>query len=129
MIYQIAGIEEEEGFIDLPTVYLKDKIPVTLQDAPNQQEVDMWEHMRGTVTEELPRIQGVDCIPKVTLMIGMNIPAATTPLQVQRGEVGQPYAVQTPIGWLIYGIQKSRSADKVQSFFCRHQVTGGSPDH
>ena len=119
---QIAGIEEEEGFIDLPTVYLKDKIPVTLQEAPNQQEVDMWEHMRGTVTEELPRIQGVDCIPKVTLMIGMNIPAATTPLRVQRGEVGQPYAVQTPIGWLIYGIQKSRSADKVQSFFCRHQV-------
>lgn len=122
---QIAGIGENEEFIDLPAVYLKDKIPVTLDDAPSQEEIDAWKYLRDTATLEFPEIKGVDCLPMVTLMIGMNVPAITTPIQVKRGELGQPYAIQTPIGWLTYGIQKTRSADKVQSFFCQHEVQEG----
>ncbi len=57
------------------------------------------------------------CLPKVSLMVGMNVPAASTPLDIRRGELGQPYAVKSPLGWLVFGIM-GPSKMKIDAHFC-----------
>ena len=100
-ILQVGGLDCKT-FIDLPTVYEKDIIPVTAQDAPKQEDLVKWKHLSSI---EVPDLDGIpDSIPKVTLMIGNNTPAVVTPLETQIGSLGQPYAVRTPVGWMIYGL-------------------------
>ncbi len=96
---QVAGIEGGE-FIDLPEVYVKNNIPVSPQDMVRNDNLKEWPHLSHI---SLPELEG-HAIPKVTLMVGMNIPAATMPLEVITGDVGAPYGVRTPLGWVIYGV-------------------------
>ena len=59
------------------------------------------------------------CIPKVSLMIGNNTPAATMPLKITTGNLGEPYAILTPLGWTVYGIPGKLSiTDVVAAHFC-----------
>ena len=36
-------------------------------------------------------------------MIGSNVPAASQPIETITGMIGEPYAIRSPLGWLIYG--------------------------
>ena len=78
---------------------MKDSMPVTLRDAPSQGDLNKWNHLKHI---KLPDSRNSD-IPKVTLMIGVNVPAASTPLEMSAGNLGDPYAMRTPLGWLVYG--------------------------
>ena len=112
---QVGNIEGN-SFIDLPSVFIKDSIPVTMDDAPTQEDLDRWEHLRHI---RLPQLKG-HCIPRVTLMIGSKVPAATTPLETAYGKLGDPYALRTPLGWLVYGLPgKMRNQSEVSVNFCR----------
>ena len=66
---------------------------------------------RSTATtstlHELPYLAGID-IPKVDnkdvmLLIGTDTPAAHIPLEVRSGDVDQPYAIRSRLGWAIRG--------------------------
>ncbi|XP_030834729.1 apical junction molecule-like [Strongylocentrotus purpuratus] len=50
---QIAGVKEKE-FINLPPIYVKDGIPVTVSDAPTQKDLKRWKHLKDI---ELPEIK------------------------------------------------------------------------
>ena len=111
-----VGSIDGANFIDLPTVYIKDKIPVNTDDAPTQGDLDRWSHLRDI---QLPKLQGSN-IPHVTLMIGMNVPAASTPLQMSCSKIGEPYAIKSPLGWLVYGLPgKLKYQNDVNVNFCR----------
>ena len=113
---QVGNIDGT-SFVDLPSVFVKDSIPVTMEDAPTQEEIDRWEHLRHIT---LPQLNGRHCIPKVTLMIGSSVPAATTPFEVVYGELGDPYAIRSPLGWLVYGLPgKMRNQPEINVNFCR----------
>ena len=51
-----------------------------------------------------------------TILIGINVPAATIPLEIRAEKVGQPYAIKSPLGWLIYGLPGKNA--NIQSLFC-----------
>ena len=106
---QICSIDSDT-YIDLPTVYMKDNIPVnTLEDAPTESDPNRWNHLRHI---QLPDSRDID-IPKVTLMIGVNVPAASANL-------GDPNAIRTPLGWLIYGLPgKLKGQPEISVNFCR----------
>ena len=97
---QIGSIDGTT-FIDLPDAYIKD-IPVDEQEILTQRDINKWKHMQSVKLPKLDTTQA--CLPKVTMMIGINVPAATTPLETRVGDIGQPYAVKSPLGWLVYGL-------------------------
>ncbi len=104
-------------FIDLPTVFVKDNLPVGLEDVPTQADLDKWEHLQQIKLPELTS----NCIPKVTIMIGSNVPEATLPLEVVTSEIpNQPYAIRSPLGWLVYGLPgKLTDQNDINVNFCR----------
>ena len=106
---QLGSIDGHD-FIDLPAVYMKDAMPVTVKDGPTQKDMSQWNHLKHI---NLPEPRNID-IPKVSLMIGINVPAASTPLEMLAGKLGDPYAIRTPLGWLVYGLP-GKLKDRVKS--------------
>ena len=112
---QVGNIEGTST-IDLPQVFVKDSLPVSMEDVPTQPDIDKWDHLRHI---RLPRLTN-NCIPRVTMIIGSNVPAATLPLQIVSGKMGDPYAVKTPLGWLVYGLPgKFTDQQDIEVNFCR----------
>ncbi|XP_038073422.1 uncharacterized protein LOC119741653 [Patiria miniata] len=96
---QLSSIDGDT-FIDLPAVFMKDSMPVTMKEAPTQRDLNEWSHLKQI---KLPDQRNID-IPKVSLMIGVNVPAASLPLETAAGHLGDPYAIRSPLGWLVYGL-------------------------
>ncbi|XP_072025211.1 uncharacterized protein [Amphiura filiformis] len=111
----LVGDLNQKNFIPLPQVYIEDKIPVSAKDAPTQEDLRRWAHLCDIQLPVIP--SEYPCIPEVTMMIGSNTPAASMPLEVATGEIGEPYAILTPLGWAVYGIP-GRSSQQVQTYFC-----------
>ena len=119
-----VGRIDKENFVDLPAVYLKDGIPVLVKDKPSQEDVNKWRHLAHI------QIPGLDStsnreytyIPKVTILIGSNAPAATMPSKTAIGEVGEPHGIYTPLGWAIYGIPGKLNNQVLAHFCSTHTV-------
>ena len=125
---QISGLEGNK-FIDLPQVYLQDGLPVSTQDMPTQEDLKSWDHLSHIEVPSIP--SNYYNMPKVSLMIGNSVPAATMPLKTSCGELGEPYAIYTPLGWAVYGIPgKLQGEDKVLAHFCKSHavVKDGAED-
>jgi hypothetical protein len=113
-----VGDVDEDSFIDLPEVYVKDDIPVGLEDMVVQEDLQEWQHLSHL---QLPILQGPS-LSKVTVIIGSNVPAATMPLQTITSIPGEPYAIKTPLGWVVYGIF-GKPKDQVSVNFCKTHGT------
>ena len=114
---QIGDIEGTT-FIDLPEVYVRDQIPVGKNDIPAEKDVKKWKHLQDIKVPKLQSTTNSDCIPRVTILVGINVPAATTPLESKIGKIGEPYALKTPLGWLMYGVPGT--SDRATSVnFCK----------
>jgi len=64
-------------------------------------------------------------LSQVSLLIGQDVPEALIPLEVSRGNAGDPYAVRTLLGWCLNGpIGKRTSVDACVNFLCaeRHKI-------
>jgi hypothetical protein len=46
------------------------------------------------------------------------VPAATTPLEIRIGTVGEPYAIRSPLGWLVHGILSRSTEEAVSVHVC-----------
>ena len=121
---QVGDIHGGE-FLDLPEVYIKEEIPVAKEDIPTQDDINKWKHLRCIRLPQLRRQGSVICINEVTLMIGSNVPAATQPLESRTGIIGEPYAIRSPLGWLIYGTMSAKTADAVAVHFSRVRDLNG----
>jgi transposase InsO family protein len=106
------------SFVDLPDVYVKD-MPVTDEDIPKQRDIDKWTHLQDIRLPDLEETENSHCvIPRVSLMIGSNVPAASQPLECRTGKIGQPYAVKSPLGWMIHGLVSKGTQKSVAAHFC-----------
>ena len=115
------GSIDGSTFIDLPEAYLKDQIPVGKNEIPTERDLQRWKHLKTLKLPSLPGENNMNCIPRVTILIGVNVPAATTPLESKVGNVGEPYALRTPLGWLIYGVHGNASSNNTttSAHFCK----------
>ena len=79
---------------------------------------DNHEHLKD-IPYSPPRSQ-------VKLLIGLDNPEALVPLSIKRGNVGDPYAVETLLGWTINGpdlCRTSASAKVISNFICTRSVS------
>ena len=120
-----VGSLDGTSFLDLPTVYVKDQLPVNRDDIPTQDDIAKWNHLKDANIQipKLPR----NChqIADVTVMIGMNVPAASAPLEVVLGDTGEPYAQRSQLGWIVYGLpgKPNQDRDEIKINFCKVQNT------
>ena len=88
--------------VSLPTVYSKDKMPVTSSHIPTQSDISCWEHLQDI------EVLAVDA--EVELLIGGNVPDAYTPFEVRTGPTGSPHGTRTRLGWIFWNVLRSPSA-------------------
>ena len=110
------GDVDGKSFLDLPEVYLKDQIPISQNDIPDQENIKRFKHLSSISLPKLPS-STADCIPRVTILVGINVPEATTPLESKIGKMGEPYAIRSPLGWLIYGVPGA-DIKNISAHFC-----------
>ena len=104
-LFDIQG----ENFIDLPKVFTTPKLPVSKENMATQQDAEKWSHLKDI---EIPEIDA-----EVSLLIGSDVPQALEPLEIRRGQRGEPYATRTALGWVVNGpIGRTGSAPHSASF-------------
>ena len=86
-------------------------------DIPSQEDIARWNHLEGVKIPKLP--SDYYQIEDVTVMIGTNIPTASAPLEVVLGDEGEPYALRSQLGWVIYGLPGKPNQQEVQVNFCK----------
>ena len=84
-----------KNVISMPRVYARCTLPINM-NVVNQADIDRWVHLQDI---NFPSVS----MQKVTLLIGQDIPEALIPLEVRRGNIGEPYATRTTLGWSING--------------------------
>ncbi len=124
---QVSDLEGST-FIDLPDVYLQESMPVTVKDAPKQEDLDRWKHLRDIRLPELNRSRH-HIIPEVTIMLGSNVPATSQPLEVKSGDIGEPYAIRSILGWMVYGIISADVERAISVHFSRVTSVQRSSDN
>jgi len=103
---------DENNFIALPVLYTRTEIPVTKDDIPTQEDVDLWPHLGGIY---LPNVSA-----EIGLLIASDVPEALDPLEVKNSEHGGPYASRTRIGWVVNGpLGRYHQGSHATSFFVK----------
>ena len=110
--YLIKGLEisslDGANYFDLPTMYTKDEMPVSIQHIPTQNDISQWSHLSDVF---LPRINS-----SIGLLIGNNVPNAYTPLEVRTGPVDTPHATKSCLGWIPWNILRQKGCENNQSY-------------
>ncbi|XP_072048282.1 uncharacterized protein [Amphiura filiformis] len=112
-----VGDLKAQSFVDLPTVYVKE-MPVTGNDIPKQTELEKWSHLRDIKFPDLTQEPSRHCVPRVSLMIGNNVPAASQPMEVKTGKMGEPFVIKSTIGWKIHGLVSEETREHLAAHFC-----------
>ena len=87
--------------IKLPTVYSKDKMPVSKIHIPTTDDLVQWPHLQHI---DLPHIDS-----NIDLLIGNNVPDAYSPIEVVSGPRGTPHVVKTLLGWVPWNVIRAES--------------------
>ena len=80
----------------IPKVWAVDKLPPVANNIPSAEELDRSEHLKHL---KISNIQS-SC---VMLLIRIDVPEVIIPLEVRRGNVGEPGALRSPCGWSVVG--------------------------
>ncbi|XP_071181279.1 uncharacterized protein [Mytilus edulis] len=104
--YAVSGLQvldlEMNDVVELPRVYTKDEMPVSVDHIPKQEEISKWSHLSG--------IKWPNLDASIGLMIGNNVPDAYTPFEVATGPSGSPHG----LGWIIWNmIRECTGTNKV----------------
>ncbi len=92
--------------LPIPSVLAREAVPIGTQNIVTDFDEQLWPHLQGF---EVPRVHEGE----VTLLIGQDIPEALAPISVVRGRPGEPYAVQTSLGWSVCGPMKGKEKTRV----------------
>ena len=111
----ISPVDNENVKYHLKSVYTQPKISVKEQHIADSKEILNYSYM-----SEVNLPQGT---PKsVSLIIGQDNPHLLTPLEVKRGNPGEPVATKTLLGWSISGPLNSGYDEDVSSHFIENDV-------
>ncbi len=76
--------------------------------AANNEEVRLWDHLRGVTPCKTPS--------NMELLIGLDVPQAFIPLEVRTGSHREPFAISTPLRWTVNGSIRNDGDDLSDSF-------------
>jgi hypothetical protein len=84
--------------IPLPTTYTRNDIPLDENHIPTPKTANRWSHL-SRIEDLLAPMQACPA----GLLIGYNCPRALAPLTSIVGKDGEPFAVETELGWSVVG--------------------------
>ena len=97
----------------LDRVLTTERLPIGEKHFASNKELRKWPHLDGI---SLPEIQE----HRVSILIGSDRPDIIDDnSEIRRGARGQPYAVNTPLGWTVYGPMGGPDSDGVHVNFVR----------
>ena len=86
---------------------MTERLPIGEKHFANNREIRKWPYLDGI---EPPEVD--EC--KVSILIGSDRPdIIENNSEIRRGIKGQPYAVNTPLGWTVYGPMGEPGGDGV----------------
>ncbi|KAI2661726.1 G2 and S phase-expressed protein 1 [Labeo rohita] len=91
---EVSGLEENT-FVELSKVFTQKSIPVSMENIPQQHDVDKWPYLSEV---KLPQIDA-----GVEILIGNKEYKLLEPWQVNNSKHNGPYAVKTVLGWILNG--------------------------
>ena len=93
-----------------------DNISVSLNSLPQESDIKKWKHFQGI---DIPQIDA----KQVGLLIGTDCPSMFWTLEERRGELNEPYARLTLLGWTIIGPAENEDKDEHQvNFIQTHSI-------
>ena len=116
----VRGIHEST-MVNLPVLYSRDTIPVKRSHIPTTETANKWNHL-NTLCDVIPEMQECD----VGLLIEYNCPQALAPREVITGNINEPYAQKTDLGWSI--VEMNSTDSKVEDSVSHKIVTIHVPD-
>ncbi|KAL9984440.1 hypothetical protein ACROYT_G006731 [Oculina patagonica] len=108
----VRGLRMDEE-IELNRVWTVDTLRLPQGSPPTKEDAAQWPNLNGV---DFPRIQN----DKVSLLIECDVPEAHWVCDQRRGRRGQPYAVLTPLGWILLGPLNSSERDCFSVNFVRY---------
>ncbi|XP_041422759.1 uncharacterized protein LOC108719567 isoform X1 [Xenopus laevis] len=103
--------------LDLPPAYTKDDIPLDGDRIPTCETANKWEHL-PVISHEMSPLKEFG----VGLLIGYDCPEALVPRKVITGGKGEPYAVQTDLGWGVVGGKQQIANSRQVTGLC-HRIS------
>lgn len=103
--------------LDLPPAYTKDDIPLDRDRIPTCETTKKWEHL-SVISHEMSPLKEFG----VGLLIGYDCLEALVPRRVITGGKGEPYTVQTDLGWGIVGGKQQIANSRQVTVLC-HQIS------
>ena len=79
-------------------------MPIETSAVFNSSDLALLNHLKDI---DLPEL--VD--KSLGMLIGMNCKSALKPLEWRSGAINEPDAIRTPLGWVVYGCNKSPFSD------------------
>ena len=119
---QVRGFRSKDT-IPLPACYDREDIPTNRSHIPLPQTAAKWSHLRE-LESLIPPMQ--DC--QVGLLIGYDCSQALAPINSVLGREGQPYAIETKLGWSIVG-GETRRMESFDAFGISHRVFTQTHSH
>ena len=109
----VSALDGDDPIV-LDKVWTVDRLPISKQSVPSDEDVSQWPHLKGV---KFPRLDGEEKV--VSILIGNDVPEAHWVYDERRGRRKQPYAVRTPLGWTLLGCLNSSAAKEAQVSFVR----------
>ena len=82
--------------IKLNQVLAVDRLPKAAGNAPCQEDIGKWPHLKGVEVFQDP-------IEQIDLLIGVDNPVVFHVLETRRGKEEEPYAIRYSLGWTVIG--------------------------
>ena len=86
---------QEENIVELPVVFIRPKLPVSVETTAKQEDLDRWPHLSDVTIHTIEADVG--------LLIGSDVPEAMEPKEVRSSKNGGPYATRTVFSWVVNG--------------------------
>ena len=92
---------DQDNVMELPPLYVLDRIPVVTDDVPSQEDVERWTYLQ----EASVTLRTLEAEEEIGLLIGGNAGSVMEPLDFCPSQDGGPYAILTRFGWVLGGLK------------------------
>ena len=110
---QISDISGLMAPVHINRVTVHESLNIDAQYIPTNEEIRHWRHLEEVELHENKNTS----TKKVQLLIGNDMSDLLCPLEVRKGNQGEPFAVRLPVGWAVTGSVNFAKNKSVSSFF------------
>ena len=92
----VSDMDEREEPKKITNVTVRPCLNIDLSGLANRCDLDQWHHLSDIVIPEVNADQ-------VHLLIGQDCSDLLVPLDIRKGQLGEPFAIRTFLGWAVNG--------------------------